>query len=78
MDEKRTNVIVAEAFLKKITTREKNKRIVNSQITVVEAKALEEEKKAVKSRQTRSKTSATTARGTVISVMNVIVDHKVE
>lgn len=71
-------MIVAETFLKEIMTREKNRRIVSSKIIAVEAEALEEEKEAVKSRQTRSNTSATTARGTVISVTNVMVDHKAE
>lgn len=74
MDEERINVVMAEAFLKEIMTREKNKRIVNNKIIPVEAKAPEEEDEVIMRNQTRNNTSATIARGTDISVMNAIVN----
>lgn len=76
VNEERINVVVTEAFLKEIMTREKNRRIVNNKIIAVEVEASEEEDKVVISNQTRNNTSATPARGTDISVMNAIVNDK--
>lgn len=76
---------VAEPLLKEIMTRERNKRIVNSKIINVEAEAPEEEEEApeeeeeaILNKRTRSNISATTIKGMSISIMNAIVDHKVE
>lgn len=69
---------VEEAILKDIIKRERNRRIVISKTIVVEAEAPEEEEEAVMSWQTRSNISATTVRGTDISVMNAIVDYIAE
>lgn len=78
MDEEPINMHVAEPLLKEIMTRERNRRIVNSKIINVEAEAPEEEEEAIMNKRTRSNISATTIKGMSISIMNAIVDHKVE
>lgn len=60
---------VAEAFLKENMTRERNRRIVNSETIVVEAWSLEKEEETIMTKQTRNTKNATIERGTVISIM---------
>lgn len=77
MAEEPINVAVAESFLKQIMTRKRNRKIVNSQIILVEVEAPEEEegKESVMNRHTRSNINATIA-SMAISVTNAIMDHR--
>lgn len=66
VDEEPIYVGVAEALLKAIMTRKRNRMIFNSQIITLEVEAQEEEEEDVRNKHRRSNSSAAMARGMLV------------